>query len=139
MESVWLFKLGLRFFMKSNFQILNNQIYPDTFLKLSIYFLSKGCSYRELLRNVYRLPNFCAQQCVDEGVGLCTRHNLHCTYRMKNGKQHTAYTIDDSSRNLLTYFDLIMTFSWRRNVVAFLLILKSSNDFKKYFTAIFYS
>ena len=30
-----------------------------------------------LLTNVCRLPNFCAQQCVDEGVGLCTRHNLH--------------------------------------------------------------
>ena len=29
-------------------------------------------------------------QCVD-GVGLCTRHNLHDTDYMKNGKQHTAY------------------------------------------------
>ena len=29
-------------------------------------------------------------QCVD-GVGLCTRHNVHRTDYMKNGKQHTAY------------------------------------------------
>ena len=28
---------------------------------------------------------------VDEGVGLCTRHYLHRTDHMKNGKQHTAY------------------------------------------------
>ena len=38
------------------------------------------------------MPNFCAQQCVDEGVGLCSRHNLHRPDHMKNGKQHTAYS-----------------------------------------------
>ena len=43
-----------------------------------------------ILRNVERLPNICAQQCVAEGVGLCTRHNLHRTDHMKNGKQHSA-------------------------------------------------
>ena len=43
-----------------------------------------------ILRNVDRLSNICAQQCVAEGVGLCTRHNLHRTDHMKNGKQHIA-------------------------------------------------
>ena len=46
---------------------INNQIYPGAFLKLWIDFLSKGCCCRALLRNVYELPKFCAQRCVDEG------------------------------------------------------------------------
>ena len=33
----------------------------------------------------YRLPNFCAQQCIDDDVGLCIPHNLHRTDHMKNG------------------------------------------------------
>ena len=93
---IWIL-IGIRFLMKSiNFQIVNNQICPGTFLKLWIGFLLKGCCYREFLRNVYRLPNVYAQQCVDKGVGLYTRHNLHRTNHMKNGKQHTAFifTID---------------------------------------------
>ena len=69
------------------FQRLNNQICPGTFLKLQIDFLSRGGCYRELPRNVDRLPNICAQQCVDEGVGLCTRHNLHRTDHIRNYKQ----------------------------------------------------
>ena len=44
------------------------------------------------IRNAYRLPNFCAQQCADEGVGLYTRRNLHLTDHMKNDKRHTAYS-----------------------------------------------
>ena len=37
------------------------------------------------------LPNFCAQQCIDDGVGLFTPHNLHRTDYM-NGKQQTSYS-----------------------------------------------
>ena len=37
------------------------------------------------------LPNFCAQQCIDDGVGLFTPHNLHRTDYMK-GKQQTSYS-----------------------------------------------
>ena len=78
MKSVWIFK-------ESNL--------PWYFLKTVNWFnLSKGCCYHELLRNVYRLPSFCAQQCADEGVGLYTRHNLYRTDNMKNGKQDTAYS-----------------------------------------------
>ena len=93
MESVWIFKLGLRFLMNS---ILNILIFPGTFLKLLIGFLSKGVCYRELPRNVDRLPNICTQQCVDEGVGLCTRNYLHRTNHTRNDKQPIADSVDIS-------------------------------------------
>ena len=38
-----------------------NQIFRDIFSKLLIDFLSRGGRYRELPRNVDRLPNICAQ------------------------------------------------------------------------------
>ena len=91
MESVWIFKLGLSFLMKSISNTKQSN-FPWHFLKTVNWFSFKRLLLRELLRNVYQLPNFCAQQCVDEGVGLCTRHNLHRTDHTKNGKQHTAYS-----------------------------------------------
>ena len=89
MESVWVFKLGLRSLMKSISNTKQSNLFWH-FLKTTNWFFSKDCCCRELLRNANRLPNFCAQQCADEGVLLYTRFNLHHTDHMKSGKQRTA-------------------------------------------------
>ena len=85
-----MFKLGLRFLTKSISKTQQSNL-PWHVLKALNWF-----SFKRLLlpwaSKKYRLSNNCAQQCVDEGVGLCSGHNLHRTDHMKNGKQHTAYS-----------------------------------------------
>ena len=78
MGSVWIFKLGVRFLMNSISKTIQSN-FPWHFLKT----LNRFCFKRWL-------PNICARQGVDEGVGLCTQHNLHRMDHMRNGKQCIA-------------------------------------------------
>ena len=89
MESVWIFKLGLWFLMNSISKTKQSNL-PWHFLKILIGFLPRDGCYRKLSRDVNRSPNICVQQCVDEGFGLCTRHNLHRADHMRNSIQRIA-------------------------------------------------
>jgi len=53
------------------------------------------------------------QQCMDEGVGLCTRHILHRTDHMKNGKQHTVSAKIQQSVDISLKLKVTSTF-WKK-------------------------
>ena len=80
MESVWTFRLGLNFLMKSISNTKQSNL---------------PCGHFH--ENACRLPNFCVQQHVEKGVGLYSRHNLRRTDHRQNDKQRIAGQISLTS------------------------------------------
>ena len=63
-----------------------------------------------LHENDCQLPNFCVQRHVQKGVGLYSRHNLHHTDHIQNGKQRIgelfkSYNDKRQLRSLFFAFD----------------------------------
>ena len=63
-----------------------NQISLGTLGEFETGLRSGGFCPRGLPKGVFQSPSFYVQQDVGEGVGLCSRHNLHRTDHMKINK-----------------------------------------------------
>ena len=102
-----------------------NQILLGTFGEFETGFRSGGLCPRGLPKVVFQSPSFYVQRYVGEGVGLCSRHNLHHTDHMKINKPRIVDLRSEASFLLgLTWscsnFLLINTGCWLVHLIKYL-------------------